>query len=189
MRSCYIYLFVLFCSRLFINSIIWVCLLLLLFQLQLPEKQLAIEIFSYYMWCELTALSVSHICESRGANLTGNKASERNVSGKSHRHWEVPGKCICHIHEGASGAAAETRHLALGATEALLGWPHPPTPPLQFVHMPSPLPSRLTPGCRRGAAAATQRCNLLVRSCQIRSHFGSGGWRAGRSIRCRTPAW
>lgn len=32
----------------------------------------------------------------------------------------MPGKCICHIHEMASGGAAETCHLVLRVTEALL---------------------------------------------------------------------
>lgn len=33
---------------------------------------------------------------------------------------EVPRKCICHIHEMASGVAAENHHNALRVTKALL---------------------------------------------------------------------
>lgn len=71
------------------------------------------------MECEFTALSARCICESWGGSLTSNKSSEKNVAVKSHRQSEVPRKCICHIHEMASGVAAENCHTALRATEAL----------------------------------------------------------------------
>lgn len=139
-------------------------------------------------------LSARCICESCGGSLTSNKSSGRNVTGKSHRQSEVPRKCICHIHEMASGVAAETRHKALRGATLCQTRRHPASftdPPV--CHLPSPLSSSLTPGCHSGAATCNRhshrRCIVMVRDCQNKCHFDYRVlqllWKARRSVESR----
>lgn len=123
----------------------------------------------------------------------------RGAAGKSRRHSETPGECMCHIHEMASGAAAETRHQALRVTEALLQakatvtLPLFPWPPPSLSHAvtssvwPDPWMSAGWSRVRR----SHRRCNVMVRDCQNRCQFDCRVLhllgKAERSIRCRTP--
>lgn len=158
-----------------------------------------VGLLSLHVECEFTALSARCICESWGESLTSNKSSERNVAVKSHRQSEVPRKCICHIHEMASGVAAENCHKLLRLTEALPCAKLAITLPLSYWLRRLSLAVTsllcLTPGCQSGAATCSQhshrRCDVMVRNCQNRCHFDCRVlqllWKAGRSVERRTP--
>lgn len=131
------------------------------------------EIFSVCSASSQRSVSGAFESPEVGGSLTGNKSCERNSAGESLSQSHMPGKCMCHIHEMASGAAAETRHQALKVTEALLhtrlAVTLPPPPPV--CHTPSPLSSCLAPGRQRAEAvcsAATQGAMLWSETVKMR---------------------